>query len=39
VTSKAGSADPSKTDFNEIDKAKISLNLAMNIFKDEPASP
>ena len=23
---------------NEIDKAKISLNLAMNIFKDEPAS-
>ena len=23
---------------NEIDKAKISLNLAMNIFKDEPAA-
>jgi cytochrome c-type biogenesis protein CcmH len=23
---------------NEIDKAKTSLNLAMNIFKDEPAS-
>ena len=23
---------------NEIDKAKISLDLAMNIFKDEPAS-
>jgi cytochrome c-type biogenesis protein CcmH len=23
---------------NEIDKAKVSLNLAMNIFKDEPAS-
>ena len=23
---------------NEIDKAKVSLSLAMNIFKDEPAS-
>ncbi len=36
--SKAGTPDPRPRMSNEIDKAKISLDLAMNIFKDEPAT-